>query len=121
MGARIVYSSELGLNLYPILLLPPSLAALANKMSLKTCCASGSLHTGIPTGRIKKMHGLDCYVAAKQSHSGRPVCKEDRRTRLSPRLHEWLCHARRPDGFVQSLRQDRPLESTGESRPHPVH
>ncbi|KAI7153914.1 dienelactone hydrolase family protein [Hortaea werneckii] len=32
-------------------------------MSLKTCCASGSLHTGIPTGRIKKMHGLDCYVA----------------------------------------------------------
>ncbi|KAI7258187.1 hypothetical protein KC352_g10744, partial [Hortaea werneckii] len=32
-------------------------------MSLKTCCASGSLHTGIPTGRIKKLHGLDCYIA----------------------------------------------------------
>lgn len=27
------------------------------------CCASGSLHTGTPTGTIKKVHGLDCYVA----------------------------------------------------------
>jgi len=40
-----------------------SLAAPAYNMSLKTCCAAGSLHTGIPTGRIKKMHGLDCYIA----------------------------------------------------------
>lgn len=32
-------------------------------MSLKPCCATGSLHTGTPTGRIDKVHGLDCYVA----------------------------------------------------------
>lgn len=32
-------------------------------MSLKQCCATGSLHTGTPTGRIEKVHGLDCYVA----------------------------------------------------------
>ena len=32
-------------------------------MSLKSCCAKGSLHTGTPTGRIEKLHGLDCYVA----------------------------------------------------------
>ncbi|WPH02311.1 Hypothetical protein R9X50_00517300 [Acrodontium crateriforme] len=32
-------------------------------MSLKQCCASGSLHTGTPTGRIEKVHGLDCYIA----------------------------------------------------------
>lgn len=32
-------------------------------MSLKSCCATGSLHTGIPSGRIAKLHGLDCYIA----------------------------------------------------------
>ncbi|KAK5126504.1 hypothetical protein LTR08_004756 [Meristemomyces frigidus] len=30
---------------------------------MSTCCASGSLHTGTPTGRISKLHGLDCYIA----------------------------------------------------------
>jgi dienelactone hydrolase len=30
---------------------------------LKQCCATGSLHTGTPTGEIKKIHGLDTYVA----------------------------------------------------------
>ena len=29
----------------------------------KQCCAGGSLHTGTPTGRVGKVHGLDCYVA----------------------------------------------------------
>ncbi|KAF7187391.1 Hydrolase tropI [Pseudocercospora fuligena] len=32
-------------------------------MSLKPCCATGSLHTGTPTGRIEKVQGLDCYIA----------------------------------------------------------
>lgn len=32
-------------------------------MSLKQCCATGSLHTGTPTGRLDRLHGLDCYVA----------------------------------------------------------
>lgn len=32
-------------------------------MTLKPCCATGSLHTGTPTGRFEKKHGLDCYVA----------------------------------------------------------
>jgi hypothetical protein len=32
-------------------------------MSLKMCCATGSLHTGMPTGRIEKVRGLDCYIA----------------------------------------------------------
>lgn len=32
-------------------------------MSLKQCCATGSLHTGTPTGRIEKVHGFDCYIA----------------------------------------------------------
>lgn len=32
-------------------------------MVLKQCCATGSLHTGTPTGRIERLHGLDCYVA----------------------------------------------------------
>ncbi len=31
-------------------------------MSFKACCATGSLHTGQPTGRIDKLHGLDCYI-----------------------------------------------------------
>ena len=30
---------------------------------MSACCAQGSLHTGTPTGRITKLHGLDCYVA----------------------------------------------------------
>ncbi|KAK5170494.1 uncharacterized protein LTR77_005082 [Saxophila tyrrhenica] len=32
-------------------------------MGLKSCCATGSLHSGQPTGRIDKVHGLDCYIA----------------------------------------------------------
>lgn len=32
-------------------------------MALKMCCATGSLHTGMPTGRIEKVHDLDCYIA----------------------------------------------------------
>lgn len=28
------------------------------------CCAAGELHTGTPQGRVTKIHGLDCYVAA---------------------------------------------------------
>ncbi|KAF2725800.1 hypothetical protein K431DRAFT_280520 [Polychaeton citri CBS 116435] len=32
-------------------------------VQLKQCCASGSLHTGTPTGRIEKVFGLDTYVA----------------------------------------------------------
>lgn len=32
-------------------------------MALKQCCATGSLHTGTPTGRIETLHGLDCYIA----------------------------------------------------------
>jgi len=31
--------------------------------TLKQCCATGSLHTGTPTGRLDKVHELDCYVA----------------------------------------------------------
>lgn len=39
-------------------------------MSLKQCCATGSLHTGTPTGRVTKVHGLDCYIA--DSPNGAP-------------------------------------------------
>ena len=40
-------------------------------MSLpRQCCASGSLHTGTPTGREDKLHGLDVYVA--EPPSGNP-------------------------------------------------
>ncbi|KAF2171983.1 hypothetical protein M409DRAFT_18214 [Zasmidium cellare ATCC 36951] len=39
--------------------------------TLKPCCATGSLHTGEPKGRITKVHGLDCYVA--DAPSGTPV------------------------------------------------
>lgn len=39
-------------------------------MALKQCCATGSLHTGTPTGRIDKLHGLDCYIA--DASSGQP-------------------------------------------------
>ncbi|KAF2122869.1 Alpha/Beta hydrolase protein [Lophiotrema nucula] len=27
------------------------------------CCATGELHTGIPVGSERKVHGLDCYVS----------------------------------------------------------
>jgi hypothetical protein len=33
------------------------------KMSMGQCCATGSLHTGTPTGRMEKLHGLEVYVA----------------------------------------------------------
>lgn len=36
----------------------------------KQCCATGSLHTGTPTGRIEKLHGFDCYIA--EPPSGNP-------------------------------------------------
>ncbi|QIW96517.1 hypothetical protein AMS68_002035 [Peltaster fructicola] len=32
-------------------------------MPLKQCCATGSLHTGTPTGKLGKIHGLECYTA----------------------------------------------------------
>lgn len=38
-------------------------------MSLKQCCATGSLHTGTPTGKMTKVQGLDCYVADAPSGS----------------------------------------------------
>jgi hypothetical protein len=40
-------------------------------MSLKQCCATGSLHSGTPTGRTEKVHGLDCYVA--EAPNGSPA------------------------------------------------
>ncbi|GAB7347507.1 hypothetical protein MBLNU459_g4409t1 [Dothideomycetes sp. NU459] len=33
----------------------------------KQCCATGSLHTGTPTGRVDKVHGLNCYIAEPPS------------------------------------------------------
>lgn len=36
---------------------------MASIGGIKQCCATGSLHTGTPTGRITKVHGLDCYIA----------------------------------------------------------
>ena len=27
------------------------------------CCATGEIHSGTPTGKVTKVHGLDCYVA----------------------------------------------------------
>ena len=42
-------------------------------MSLKPCCATGSLHTGTPTGRIEKVHGLDCYIADAPNDSPKGV------------------------------------------------
>lgn len=30
----------------------------------RQCCASGSLHTGKPTGEISKLHGFDVYIAS---------------------------------------------------------
>ena len=40
---------------------------------LKQCCATGSLHTGTPTGRIDKLHGLDCYIADAPNGSPKGV------------------------------------------------
>lgn len=40
---------------------------------LKQCCATGSLHTGTPTGRIDKVHGLDCYIADAPSGSPKGI------------------------------------------------
>lgn len=31
---------------------------------IQQCCAAGQIHTGTPTGRVDKVHGLDCYIAA---------------------------------------------------------
>lgn len=42
-------------------------------MALKQCCATGSLHSGTPQGRIEKVHGLDCYVADAPSGSPKGV------------------------------------------------
>jgi dienelactone hydrolase len=42
-------------------------------MSLKSCCATGSLHTGTPKGRIEKLHGLDCYIADAPNGSAKGV------------------------------------------------
>ncbi|KAF2774152.1 hypothetical protein EJ03DRAFT_386529 [Teratosphaeria nubilosa] len=39
-------------------------------MSIKQCCATGSLHTGTPTGSIKQIHGLETYVA--EAPNGNP-------------------------------------------------
>jgi len=36
---------------------------------LRQCCATGSLHTGTPTGRIAKLHGLDTYIASPPAGS----------------------------------------------------
>lgn len=30
---------------------------------IQQCCAAGEIHTGTPTGRVDKVHGLDCYIA----------------------------------------------------------
>ena len=30
---------------------------------IRPCCATGSLHTGSPKGKISTLHGLDTYVA----------------------------------------------------------
>lgn len=30
---------------------------------LKQCCATGSLHSGTPTGRVYNRYGLECYSA----------------------------------------------------------
>lgn len=38
-------------------------------MPLKQCCASGSLHAGTPTGKVGKVHGLDCYTAEAPNES----------------------------------------------------
>jgi hypothetical protein len=40
-------------------------------MSLKQCCASGSLHSGEAKGRFEKLHGLECYIA--DAPNGQPT------------------------------------------------
>lgn len=42
-------------------------------MSLKQCCATGSLHTGTPTGRFETIHGLKTYVADAPSGSPKGI------------------------------------------------
>jgi len=42
-------------------------------MPLKQCCATGSLHTGTPTGRIEQVHGLKTYVADAPSGSPKGI------------------------------------------------
>jgi dienelactone hydrolase len=42
-------------------------------MGLKPCCATGSLHAGQPTGRIDKLHGLDCYIASAPNRPAKGV------------------------------------------------
>jgi dienelactone hydrolase len=34
----------------------------------KSCCASGSLHTGTPTGSVSQLHGLPVYIASPPSN-----------------------------------------------------
>lgn len=31
---------------------------------IQQCCAAGEIHTGTPSGRVDKVHGLDCYIAS---------------------------------------------------------
>lgn len=38
-------------------------------MSLKQCCASGSLHTGTPKGTLGKVYGLTTYTATSTGPS----------------------------------------------------
>jgi dienelactone hydrolase len=42
-------------------------------MGIGQCCATGSLHTGIPQGRTEKLHGLDCYIADAPSGSPKGI------------------------------------------------
>ena len=35
----------------------------------KQCCASGSLHTGTPTGTVSQLHGLPVYIASPSSNN----------------------------------------------------
>ncbi|KAK4996069.1 hypothetical protein LTR66_004238 [Elasticomyces elasticus] len=39
----------------------------------KQCCATGSLHTGTPTGRLERLHGLNCYIADPPSSKPKGV------------------------------------------------
>lgn len=42
-------------------------------MPLKQCCATGSLHTGTPTGRFEQVNGLRTYVADAPSGSPKGI------------------------------------------------
>lgn len=42
-------------------------------MPLKQCCASGSLHTGTPKGKLGIVHGLDCYTAEAPNGSPKGI------------------------------------------------